>query len=234
MIKIHQKISLGLLLLLIPFLTACTLPESIKSAFSNKKPEAAKDANVSQNSKTNEKSPFSQKESSESLSGLEDILKQSKNSQKTMKCEISYTDPVRKEQFEGLAYTDGKRLRMSTKTRSEEGEMEYNTIYDGEYYYTWVNDQKQGTKVEVAKMVGQKTQTQTQGTETQNELMALPNIKYDCKEESLEPSLFEPPSNIEFSSISIPDISKEDLCSSCNGSLDKTERDACLAQLKCK
>lgn len=233
MIKIHQKISLGLLLLLIPFLTACTLPTSVKNAFSNKKPEAAKDANGSQNSGTKETSPFGKKESSGPLGELGEILKQSENGKKTLKCEISYTDPTRKVQFNGFAYTDGKRLMMSTKAKPVEGSeqgIEYNTLYDGEYYYIWMNGQKQGTKIEVAKMAGQGNQGQV----TQNSLMPLPDVKYDCKEESLESSLFEPPSGIEFIGFSIPDITKEGLCNSCKGSLDKIERDACLTQLKCK
>jgi len=157
----------------------------------------------------------------------------------SMQCKFSYDDEGNKS--EGTVYLSGKKMRGDFALSQSDGKsMQSHVIRDDVYGYTWLEGQKQGTKLKIEKSdeVMEKSEDKKD-----DELFAIDNkeVDYDCKAWNVDSSMFKPPANINFQDISIQveeskkttEQLKESQCASCNQVPAGTAREQCLQAFEC-
>ncbi|HDQ88770.1 MAG TPA: hypothetical protein ENN92_01325 [candidate division WWE3 bacterium] len=221
--------NLVLLLCLIPLLTACTLKvptsmDDVKSLFSKKTEEAAKDT------KTVEESPFESKKSTSVLGKLKEIL----GMKKAVECTYAY------ENYEGTIYTDGTNMRVNSKIVMDEQTLEMNTIINNGFMYSWQEGQTTGTKMDLAELETQASDLEDQTTETITTPNYFKEMDYKCIDKPISSDLLDLPQEVEFQEFTIPSVpgltegmEDIDLCGMCDTIPEASEKEACKAELNC-
>ena len=157
----------------------------------------------------------------------------------SMQCKFSYDDEGNKS--EGTVYLSGKKMRGDFALSQSDGKsMQSHVIRDDVYGYTWLEGQKQGTKIKIE--TSEKI-TKDQEGEKDGELFALDNkdVDYDCKAWNVDNSMLKPPANINFQDISaqVEQIQEntqqvnESKCATCNQAPAGTAKEQCLEALNC-
>jgi hypothetical protein len=157
---------------------------------------------------------------------------------KNLSCTVSYTstDSDNAGTYNGTVYVAGQKMRMEFTTSVEGIAMKSNVINDGTEGYMW------GTGPQGSMAIKFKADPSQTETQKQNEFSLDQNVNYNCKNWSVDESLFVPPADIEF--LDMSDMMKQVMpqgtegmrsaqCASCNQIGDKTAKAQCLEALSC-
>src|SRR3990167_280491 len=166
---------------------------------------------------------------------LQDLFARGAN----LQCTFKYDDESN--MTDGIVYLSGKKMRGEFSLTQNDGKiMKSHVIRDDVYGYTWLDGQKQGTKI---KIETSEEITKDQEDEKDGELFALDNkdVDYDCKPWIVNKSMFTPPSDVQFQDISaqVEQIQEntqqvnESKCATCNQAPAGTAREQCLEALNC-
>jgi Na+-transporting methylmalonyl-CoA/oxaloacetate decarboxylase gamma subunit len=147
----------------------------------------------------------------------------------------TYTDVTDQTSINGTTYIFNGKVRADF-TSVVAGKMTTgHTIYDGKTSYIWTDGTTSGFKMEIDTSAPSLTGTPTQ----QQGLDLNKTVDYSCGAWLPDTSLFNPPSDVTFTTFSIPTPGtgnttqgKQNLCSSCN-SLSGAQKTQCLSVLKC-
>jgi len=166
---------------------------------------------------------------------LQDLFARGAN----LQCTFKYDDE--NNMTDGTVYLSGKKMRGDFALSQSDGKsMQSHVIRDDVYGYTWLEGQKQGTKIKIE--TSEKI-TKDQEGEKDGELFALDNkdVDYDCKAWNVDNSMLKPPANINFQDISaqVEQIQEntqqvnESKCATCNQAPAGTAKEQCLEALNC-
>jgi hypothetical protein len=156
-----------------------------------------------------------------------------------MQCTFNYDDEGN--MTDGTVYLSGKKMRGDFSFTQNGGKiMNSHVIRDDVYGYTWLDGQKQGTKI---KIETSDEITKDDEDEKDGKLFALDDkeVDYDCKPWNVDSSMLIPPTDVEFQDISaqVEKIQEttnqlnESRCASCNQAPAGTAREQCLQALGC-
>ncbi len=157
---------------------------------------------------------------------------------KNLSCSVSYkpVDADSTDAYNGTIYVSGNKMRMEFTTTADGLSMKSNIIQDGTNGYMW-GSSPQGTMA--IKFTVDPAQADVQ---KQQQFNLDQNVDYDCKNWSVDSSMFVPPSDIQFMDMSemmnqaMPrggaDM-KSAQCASCNQIGDASAKAQCLQALSC-
>lgn len=190
-----------------------------------------------QDSSANEKAMVNQEMSKEvEVKGsIFDLL----NKNVPLSCNFEYVGEDN--QTRGVTYVDGNKIRGDFFTTTTEGMMENHMISDGEYVYTWSSAMPQGIKMKIDEFEKDMDlkPNENMKQEDQSELLKG-DYDYKCLPWNTDSSVFELPSDIEFTDLSemmnslqqtIPNALN--LCASCDKAGDAASVAACKKALNC-
>jgi hypothetical protein len=186
----------------------------------NKSATSPSTTSSTESTQTQESSQASQK-------SLKDLL----TSGIAQKC--TFKDVSNNVNMEGTSYIANGKIRGDFSTTSEGKTTTGHSIFDGKTSYVWMEGTSTGFKMEI-----DLTATSTSESQTQQGLDLNKTIDYNCSTWITDQSLFNPPSDVTFTSFSVPSPSaggttgSQNLCSSCN-SLSGEQKTQCLTALKC-
>lgn len=164
---------------------------------------------------------------------LSDLLGKAKGQQ----CTWSYNDEGM--ESSGVVYIGNKKMYGEMETQIQVGpEMEtmgMKMINDGEAYYQWSEDTKQGTKMTIEEMEkSQEEGASDASAETQAQIESMQQeYEYDCSNWKVDNSKFEVPSDVQFVDFSAmmeeAEQIQKDACEMCNQLPEGEARQQCLA-----
>nr|MBP7859637.1 hypothetical protein [Patescibacteria group bacterium] len=174
-------------------------------------------------------------EDTNSISGtIYDLL----NLGKSLKCTYDYN--LDENKTSGTTYISGKKMRGDFEIVMGETKIKNYMISDGDYFYSWADNSKTGTKM---KINATENPQQEQATENQNVNIKTAQEKYDYKCENwiVDETMFQLPNGITFTDFSTVlenmKSGKPSLdCSSCEliPESDTELRAKCKTSLKCE
>jgi len=148
----------------------------------------------------------------------------------------TYSDVTDSVNTEGTTYIADGKVRADFSSTVEGKTTAGHTIYDGKTSYVWMDGSSTGFKMEI----DTSAPAPTGSTPSSQEGLDLnKSIDYSCGAWLPDTTLFTPPSDVTFSSFTIPSPSaenlptgNENLCAQCN-SLPDAQKAQCLSALKC-
>ncbi|OGM27720.1 hypothetical protein A2962_02580 [Candidatus Woesebacteria bacterium RIFCSPLOWO2_01_FULL_39_61] len=150
----------------------------------------------------------------------------------SQKC--TFKDVSNDVEIEGTSYIANGKVRGDFSTTAEGKTSVGHSIFDGKASYVWMDGSSTGLKMEI-----DTSATSTTEASTQQGLDLNKTIDYNCDAWLQEESVFNPPSDVTFTSFVVPTSSAGDstqgnqnLCSPCN-SLTGEQKTQCLTALKC-
>ncbi len=172
---------------------------------------------------------------SQTGNAIEGTLKSLLTGGKSVKC--TFTNQVEGATSEGTVYVAGEKMRGDFKTTAEGASTNSHMIVDSQFSYIWTDESNQGFKFPVES----EASPTTEGTTTPNQGFDLnEKVNYSCQDWSADNSLFTLPSNVTFSTFTIPGASgspesnqPSDPCAAC-ANLPAEAQQACKTQLNCE
>ena len=114
-----------------------------------------------------------------------------------MECTFTYSDEMGS--GEGTSYFDGEQMRVSAMHEEEGMTLVSNVINDGMYMYVWGESQEGDFEGDFAVRMEATEESMMEHEDGLNETTAFnEEVDYDCREWSIDPSVFNPPAGIEF------------------------------------
>jgi hypothetical protein len=133
----------------------------------------------------------------------------------------------------GVSYISGKNVRVDFDvTTADDQEIKSHMVTDGEWVYTWSTATPQGFKMKVDQPENTSTDTTKEApTKALNE-----SFDYKCTPWLVDNSLFEIPSDIEFTDFStmMEGLKDNNACSACDYIPDAEGKATCKQQLGCE
>lgn len=177
-----------------------------------------------------------QEEQAEEAGSLKSTLKGLMGMGKEQKCTWSFEDENGKN--EGVVYVDGEKFRQEAKFNQDGKEMTAYIISDGEWFYQWLSDSKEGTKMKISEMEqmaedNQSPEKQASSEQIKGELNQ--EIDYDCDSWGVDSGMFFAPVDVTFSDMTemIKNLQQnsqqmmQDVCKMCE-SLPAEAKTECL------
>ncbi len=171
---------------------------------------------------------------------IEGTLKSLLTGGKSVKC--TFTNQVEGATSEGTVYVAGEKMRGDFKTNTQGASSNSHMIVDSQFSYIWTDESNQGFKFPVGSEASPGTQgTADEGASANNQPINLDEkVNYSCQDWSTDNSLFTLPSNVTFSTFTIPGASgspesnqPSNPCAAC-ANLPAEAQQACKTQLNCE
>ncbi len=169
-----------------------------------------------------------QETSQENQKSLRDLL----TAGVPQKC--TFSDVSSEVNMQGTSYIANGKVRGDFSTTADGKTTNGHTIFDGKVSYVWMDGTSTGFKMEI-----NPTEGSTSNSSTQQGLDLNKTLDYNCDVWVPDQTLFTPPTNVTFTSFSVPTSTVEgsttgnkSLCSSCD-SLTGEQKTQCLTALKC-
>jgi hypothetical protein len=200
-----------------------------------------KNTSVAQNNTEDEVEDNFDEGYEEVTGSVADLLKLGKN----FTCKIDYSDDLGNS-TKGAVYVAASGNKMAgefTTNMSDGTTATSNIITDGEYSYVWSSDFDQGFKTKLNKDDLESSfdfSSNSDNTALENPAFDS-NMSFMCKRWSVENSMFNPPSSVEFLDPSASfnrlineiDLPQEVDCSACDSVPEGAAKDACMQALGC-
>ncbi|MCD4705162.1 hypothetical protein K8R66_03750 [bacterium] len=186
-------------------------------------------------------------EESELFSGsLKDLIARGKD----LKCTYLVSDISGQGQMTGTTYISGKKYFSEFEFKGSHQQTKVNTLFDGEYIYTWSSMMKNGTKMNLEK-IKEISDDEESGEEYRNFSKNYDeDYNYKCTKWKKDESRFQVPSDIEFTDLTIMitgitgdmesgdttggSSSLESMCAMCDIIPDEEGKKECLVNLGCE
>jgi len=184
------------------------------------------------------KQPAAEQSQSAKSQTMEGTLKNLLTGGKSLKC--TYTSKTASVSVDTIVYVANGKIRGDFTSKSSQTAVKGHMIIDGQYSYMWTDMSKQGFKVAI---------DQNQPTPGANESLGQsPSLNqsytYSCSGWSVDASAFVLPSDITFSTMTVPtqspssqpDVSQAPsaACAYCDQATSDAAKTACRAQLHCQ
>jgi hypothetical protein len=188
---------------------------------------------------SNPQTSTTQNQPSTSTNQTQGTLKSLLSAGKSQKC--TYSSKVGSTSVDGTVYIANGKMREDFTTTSAQTKMNGYMIVDGGYSYVWSDLSNQGIK-----MAFDQAQPSNAPTSANSQ---TPNINqaytYTCSGWAENSSMFTPPTNITFSTITVRPVlpsgtassgavTNSSACSACDSLPAGTAKDTCKIQLNCK
>jgi hypothetical protein len=156
---------------------------------------------------------------------------------KSVKC--TFSDKKESASIEGTIYVANGKMRGDIKTSTDKTTIINHMVVDSQYSYLWTDMDNKGFK-----FTNSNNNTNTNTSQNNQAADLNKTYNYNCQGWSADNSLFTPPSNITFSTLTIPSIkpnngtssgiSNSSKCDVCTNVPEGTARDTCKTQLNCQ
>jgi hypothetical protein len=145
----------------------------------------------------------------------------------------TYSDISDGVNISGTSYISGGEVRADYSTEVQNNTSVGHMIFDGTTSYVWMDGSTTGFKLEKAELTPGES-----SVGSQKALDMQKSLDYKCGIWVPDATLFQPPANIKFSSLSVPNITSgavnnnQSMCATCD-SLTGEQKTQCLTALKC-
>lgn len=171
---------------------------------------------------------------------LESLLKNSK----PLKC--TFSTKTGESQVDGVVYAANKKVRGDYKTTVNKINYNGHIIVDSDYSYIWSDMNNEGMKMLIVSPTQQQKTASSSPSNSQG-LDINQKVNYSCQDWKEDNSMFSLPSNIKFTTLSIPTIAPSSAsgsqtqmqnntnqCATCDNLPAGQARDLCRTQLRCQ
>jgi hypothetical protein len=148
--------------------------------------------------------------------------------------QCTFTDASGEAGLEGTTYIAGGKMRGDFTTTVDGKTTTGHTIFDGKTSWIWMDETSTGFKIEVDPSEADSSELPVQQGMDLNK-----TIDYNCSTWLPDNTLFNPPTDITFTSFEVPDTTEADamtgnqnLCESCEA-LSGESKTQCLTALNC-
>jgi hypothetical protein len=168
---------------------------------------------------------------------MQGTLRSLLSSGKSQKC--TYSNKIESASIEGTVYVVNGKMRGDFISGTEEKKVNGHMIVDGKNSYVWTDSSKQGIKM------AYDPNEQTPSIVPANTNSQISDINktftYKCQGWAENNAVFSPPSDIAFSSFTIPSVSAPSgaetnppACAACDNLPEGTAKNTCKTQLNCE
>jgi hypothetical protein len=130
----------------------------------------------------------------------------------------------------GTVYASGGKMRLDIQSNVSDKTINSHVIVDSQYSYVWTDQQKQGFKMAITK------ETPNPGQKKESVDLNQP-VNYKCQSWNTDNSFFNLPSDITFTTFTVPSPAANgsgNQCALCDNVPEGEARDTCRTQLKCQ